>query len=105
MSLGLRRGSAWLSFTCCSEMGIRVTRPFGRFDHVILRIGYCLIHDPSGHRVAIFILFRGVHTVRLQIHGKAVYCMLYFEILKLAIVVGIVLMKHGNGSAIAGSIN
>ena len=43
--------------------------------------------------------------MRLDVHGECVYCLLYLEVLNLAIAVWIILMNNGNGSALTGRIN
>lgn len=64
-----------------------------------------MVHDHTGYRLTVFFLFRGVHTVGVNIHRECMYCVLHLEILDLAVVVWIVLMDDRDGPAVTGRID
>src|SRR5205823_14940220 len=70
-----------------------------------LAISNCLVHHHPGDRFAILFLLRRVDTVSLQIHCEAVYRVLDSKVFELAVVIGAVLMKNGDGTAVARDVH
>src|SRR5438034_6523731 len=70
-----------------------------------LAISNCLVDDHPRDRLAILFLFRGVETVRSQIHGHRVYRVLDSKVFELAVVIGVVFMKNGDCTAVACDVD
>jgi hypothetical protein len=76
----------------------------GRYAAASLTQNWFVYRQPRcGFPVGPFL--RCIHTMGLQVDSQAVDFGLNREILKLAVVVRIVLLKHGNGPAVASDIN
>jgi hypothetical protein len=64
-----------------------------------------LIDHHFRHGITVFFLLRRVDAVRLRINGKTVHRMLHLEVFDLPVVVGVILVKNRNGSAVAGGVD
>src|SRR5215831_17463528 len=64
-----------------------------------------LIDNHSGYRLSVLLLLWRIDAMSLRIHREAVHGVLNLEILDLAVVLRIVLMKHGNSSAVASYVD
>src|SRR5713101_5088640 len=65
----------------------------------ILPAGCGFIHNHPRHGLAVFFLFRGVNAMGVGVHGQAVNLFLYRKVLQLAVVIRIVHLEYGDGSA------
>ena len=66
---------------------------------------HCFINGHPCCWVTIDFLLRCIHAVCILIDCQAVYLLLYREVFELSKVIRVVLMKHGNRSAVASNVN
>ncbi len=67
--------------------------------------GHGIEHHHPGYRPAVFLLLRRIDPMRLDIDGEAVDLRFGGYIREFAEMVGVILLKHGDGTAGAGDIN
>src|SRR6267143_6636219 len=70
-----------------------------------LRLDYRVIHDHARNAFAIRFLLGRVDTVRVRVHRQAVYFLLNRKVFQLAVVVRVVHLKYGDGSARTGDVD
>jgi hypothetical protein len=62
--------------------------------------GHSLIHNHASQRFSVLLLLRGIDAVSFGVHREAVYSVLDLKVFRLSIVLRIILVKDGNGSAV-----
>src|SRR5215510_1384128 len=88
----VRRVSVFSGRTGCWYVGRASWMPHGR------AVGHGIEDHHSGDRTAVFLLLGCIDTVCLDIDGETVHVRFDRDILQLAEVVGIILLKHGDGA-------
>jgi hypothetical protein len=63
------------------------------------------VDNHARHRLVVFFLFRCVNFVRGKVHRNPVRRVLYVKVLEFPVVVGIVFMKDGDRTAVAGYVD
>src|SRR5215471_16081702 len=71
----------------------------------LLAIAEGFVHDHPRHWFTVLFLFRRIELVRFQIHRDCVHRVLHAKVFELTVVIGIILVKNGNRSAIARDID
>src|ERR1700694_1443582 len=74
-------------------------------DAFNLWIDYGVIHDHARNGFAVCFLLRRIDTVSVRVHCQAVYFLLNRKVFQLAVVVWVVHLEYGDGSARTGDVN
>src|SRR5229473_2625910 len=74
-------------------------------DRFRLRLDYRLIHNHARYAFAVGLLLGRVDTVRVGVHGQAVYFLLNRKVFELAVVIRVVHLKYRDGTARTGHVN
>src|SRR5213079_2772109 len=104
-SLGNVRSEAGIRSLIDSELANGSLLPLLPSRAQQLAISNCLVDDHPRDRLAIHFLFRCVYPMRFLVHGYRVYRVLDSKVFELAVMIRVVLMKNGDGTAVARDVD